>query len=222
MSRPHSPEPGSIPSLTKALEQISQLKGHVAELTIQRDAAETHAVLVQRQNSVLHHQLNTKTSSKEKSSRRIYTKSRVVTSEEGRAEAAAQQAEQLAKEKEAEDKRTQKAAAAAESQARRVAQGDNIEFKGSLLSRNKDALKDIAHALNISLDGTKNELNDRILGHLAIHPELKADKRFTGLYTTRARGQKRPLDETQPTDAAPPPSQRPRLADISNDLSSNV
>ena len=219
---PTLPEPGSIPTLTQALEQISQLKGHVVELTIQRDAAETHAVLVQCQNSILHHQLNMKTSSKEKSSCHIYTKSHVVTSEEGRAEAVAQQAELLAKEKEAEDKRTQKAAAAAESQARRVAQGDNIGFKGSLLSRNKDALKDIAHALNISLDGTKNELNDRISEHLAIHPELKADKHFTGLYITRTRGQKRPLDKTQPTDVAPPPSQRPRLANISNGSSLNV
>ena len=142
-----------------------------------------------------------------------------MTSEAGRAEVAAVRAEQLEKEQRIEEKEKKKAAAAAETSARRITQGDNVEFKGPLHSHNKEGLQDIAFALRISLDGTKAALVDRINQHLDTHPELNTDSRFVGLYLSRSRGQKR----AKPTDGIPAndrPTQRQRvtLQDVANVL----
>jgi hypothetical protein len=87
-----------------------------------------------------------------------------------------------------EEKKRKKAEAAAQTAARRIAQGQNVEFKGALHSRNKEGLQDIAHALGISLEGTnlKATLVEQINSFLDNNPDLKDDKRFAGLFASRA------------------------------------
>jgi hypothetical protein len=120
----------------------------------------------------------------------------------------------LAKEKKDKEKRQRKAAAAAEAITRRAAQEHSAEFKGPLSSKNKENLQDIAHALQISLDGKKADLASRISQHLNAHPELEEDSCFGGLFTSRILQHKRP----NPTANAPP-NQRRCLVDIRNSSS---
>ncbi|KAJ8587016.1 hypothetical protein M405DRAFT_906790, partial [Rhizopogon salebrosus TDB-379] len=86
-------------------------------------------------------------------------------------------------------------------------------FTGSLSTKNRDDLIDIAGAFQISALGTKRKLLNAIREHFESHPELKDDEHFSGLFTGRTRGQKRsfnegPLDEN---DQNAPPATRPRL-----------
>ncbi|KAF8431186.1 hypothetical protein L210DRAFT_3334054, partial [Boletus edulis BED1] len=85
----------------------------------------------------------------------------------------------------------QRAAKDAERSARRAAQGADVRFTGSLSTKNKDDLIDIATALVISTDGTKSDVLKAIKDHFEANPELKSDTRFTELFSNRSRGQKR-------------------------------
>ena len=139
-----------------------------------------------------------------------------MTSEAARAEMAAAQAEQQEKEQVNEEKQRKKAEAAAQTTARRIAQGENIEFKGAVHSRNKEGLQDIAYALGLSLEGTKAVLVERINDYLDNNPQLKDDNRFARLFASRARGQKRTCPEDDSVTTAP--AQRPHrcLEDVIN------
>ncbi|KAF5352949.1 hypothetical protein D9758_007894 [Tetrapyrgos nigripes] len=77
-------------------------------------------------------------------------------------------------------------------------------FSGSLQSKKKSELQSIAVALNISEQGTKDDLQARIKKHLDDNQaELEDNSRFSGLYGSRRRRGSQP-----PKDVAPPPSKR--------------
>ncbi|KAG2070100.1 hypothetical protein BDR04DRAFT_1100559 [Suillus decipiens] len=65
---------------------------------------------------------------------------------------------------------------------------------GSFPTKNKDDLIDIAGALQIFTVGTKPELS--IKEYFELHPELKTDECFAGLFTGCSRtGQKQSFNE---------------------------
>jgi hypothetical protein len=197
------------------LKENQALRLHIASVQYQCDAAQTHAIFAQRQCAVLQHQLNSK--AKKKTTRRIHTKARVVTSEAGRAEAEAARAEQLAKQKKAEETCQKKDAAAAETMLRRAKQQGTALFGGPLTSKKKEELQDILHALHLPLDGTKAALTTRISEHLDRCPDLAENAQFVGLFVSRSQARKRPQSiEDTDTDVPEPPSQRLRLQDTGN------
>ncbi|KAF9257525.1 hypothetical protein L218DRAFT_1006058 [Marasmius fiardii PR-910] len=60
----------------------------------------------------------------------------------------------------------------------------NQLFSGSLNSKNKADLQDIAYSLHLSLDGNKKDLITRINSHFDAHIELKEDPRFIGILSS--------------------------------------
>jgi len=75
-------------------------------------------------------------------------------------------------------------------------------FAGALPPKKKQELQEIALALNISDQGTKDEIQTRIKKHLDENAgTLESNPTFAGLYTSRARGKRQ--TSVQPV-AAPP------------------
>jgi hypothetical protein len=88
-------------------------------------------------------------------------------------------------------------------------------FSGSLPSKRLPVLEDIALALSISLPEkrlTKNDFLAAIKAHFDSKPNLRESPRFIGLFH-RTCGQRRPNENTFPTEA--PPTTRQRLEDHS-------
>ena len=67
-----------------------------------------------------------------------------------------------------------------------------VAFTGALAPKKKSELQDIALALRISDQGTKEEIQTRIKKHLDNNPNLEEDARFAGLYNRRRRGSVQP------------------------------
>ncbi|KAH7869071.1 uncharacterized protein C8R40DRAFT_1026638, partial [Lentinula edodes] len=118
---------------------------------------------------------------------------RCLTSREGM-----ELAEKQHNEREAEVQKKNEAQAArdakdAERQEIRRTMGPTTVFTGSLNSKLKDDLKDIAFVLGLSLEGNKDELILSIKSHFGSHPNLSEDPRYRGLF-----------GRTRTTLAAPP------------------
>lgn len=158
---------------------------------------ETRSSLILMENERLQQQLHTKRSRARKS-RNLVTNSRCFTSgTEPIQRNSHRQAE--------ESNRAAKAAKDAEQVLRRTQQSNTI-FTGSLSSKTKSDLQDIANALRLKVDGLKAALLENIRKHLEDNPEQHKTAQFCGLsdcpQKRRASSQD---DENQP------PTNRPRL-----------
>ncbi|KAE9393977.1 hypothetical protein BT96DRAFT_923798 [Gymnopus androsaceus JB14] len=86
-------------------------------------------------------------------------------------------------------------------------------FTGSLQPKKKGDLQSLADALNISSDGTKEELYNRLKKHLDKHQdELETDPQFSGLFDRRRKRK----------ESAPPPSKRTTVDSTTDARSSNA
>ncbi|KAG9007466.1 hypothetical protein FRB94_001229 [Tulasnella sp. JGI-2019a] len=65
-------------------------------------------------------------------------------------------------------------------------------YSGSLASKKKQDLQDLASDLGIDTSGTKDDLQERIKRHLAEHQELAQDPRFSGLYSRKKPANRQP------------------------------
>lgn len=141
-----------------------------------------------RENSDLRKQINAPKAAR---SRKLNTEARFLTGKEGlriRAEDAAKEA----KEAEKAAEKAQRIHEAEESRQRqREGNASTIIWRGAWRNRSKADVRDLAFALELSMDGTKNELMKRIQAHLDKAPALAHDKRFEGLYIPVARGRRR-------------------------------
>ncbi|KIY53363.1 hypothetical protein FISHEDRAFT_68969 [Fistulina hepatica ATCC 64428] len=77
-------------------------------------------------------------------------------------------------------------------------------YSGGLLSKKKAELQEIAFALDLDVEGTKDDLQQRIKKHLDTNSYLENDERFSGLYGRRKRGA-----STQPTKSEEPLHMKP-------------
>ena len=138
--------------------------------------------------------------------RKLNVEARVLTSAEGKRLAAEKEAERVAKmqkKKETEMVRKEKEA---ERDQQRQAQGPNAPFMGSLSSKNKPDLQEIAAALGLSEDGTKNALMQRINACFNSNPLLHDGPRFSGLFhrAPKRRHQVADLENTHPMASISP------------------
>ncbi|KAJ8693251.1 hypothetical protein PTI98_010490 [Pleurotus ostreatus] len=122
---------------------------------------------------------------------------RVLTSQKGIELARQKEAEQREKQQAKDAAREARAAKENEEEQHRVSRDPNEPFYGSLSSKNKSDLKDVAHALKLSKEGTKEVLLKRIQDHFDDHPHLRVDQRFHGLFN---RGRPR---ASEPNPAPP-------------------
>lgn len=76
-------------------------------------------------------------------------------------------------------------------QRRREAAAPTTIWEGAWWNRSKPDVQDLAFALGLLMDGTKEELVKRIRAHLDQNPTLKSDARFKGLYSTVTRGRRK-------------------------------
>lgn len=60
-------------------------------------------------------------------------------------------------------------------------------FTGALMPKKKSELQDIALALKISDQGTKDELSSRIKKHLDRNPDLEDEPSFAGLFASKRK-----------------------------------
>ncbi|KAH6904535.1 hypothetical protein BKA70DRAFT_1297072 [Coprinopsis sp. MPI-PUGE-AT-0042] len=84
-----------------------------------------------------------------------------------------------------------------------------IAFAGALAPKKKSELQDIALALRISDQGTKEDIQTRIKKHLDNNPNLEDDSRFSGLYGRKRRGSAQPQPQPNTRLSVPAP-EKPR------------
>jgi hypothetical protein len=194
----HGPRAGTAEYCRVMEGNIRVLQEKLARVQAERDAAETHAIFAQREAAVYKYCLEKRMTKQSQQTRRLHTQSRIVTSAEGRTQAIETRTIREAKEKEAADKLARKETAEAENHVRRNTQGHSIVFTGSLGTKNKTQLGDLASALALSLEGTKADFVERITKHFEENPDLKLQDRFVGIFNrSRQRRQNQP-DSNEP------------------------
>jgi hypothetical protein len=153
------------------------------ELQALIDSANAHCTLMQRSATTA---LTALENTKRKTRRSVKTGARFVTHPELKEAFEAERVVRLAKEKEAADTAAKKAVDDAARTAR-ISQDTASKIFNQALSayKLKDDLITVAGALELSITGTKGDLIGRIKDHLAAHPELSHNPRFTGLFGGR-------------------------------------
>lgn len=166
------------------------------ELWTRLKHSEAHSAMAHSQLQDATRKLNAKDGKAAKRPK-LNVEARCLTSREGM-EAARKQSEakaaELQKKKESQEMRDAKEA---ERQELRRKSGSDATFTGSLSSKSKDDLKDIVYALNLSLEGSKDELVSRIKQHFDVHPTLRDDPRYQGMFV-RTRMRPRPSSTLLP------------------------
>jgi hypothetical protein len=176
-TRPSTPfetswsEPRRVQTL---LEENRILRERAEHAEYERDFAEAHCTLMGREFAKLHYQLNSKNDKGGRQSIGLNTQARCLTDAEGLAAWGLERAKRAEKAREKDERHTRKVAKEAELAAQRAAIGDTAVFSGSLASKNKPDLQDIARALSLSEDSTKQALVDRINASLTSQPELQS------------------------------------------------
>ncbi|TFK20445.1 hypothetical protein FA15DRAFT_673481 [Coprinopsis marcescibilis] len=94
-----------------------------------------------------------------------------------------------------------------------------VAFAGALAPKKKSELQEIANALRVSDQGTKDELASRIRKHLDTHSDLEKSSQFSGLYASLRRrvGSVQPQAPPSATGRLAPPgtsSDKPRSTRI--------
>ncbi|KAJ3991864.1 hypothetical protein F5050DRAFT_1715744 [Lentinula boryana] len=136
-----------------AAQQIAELKKELVIVKAERDATNVHAVISGQEAAVWKHRYNKKAVKKD-TTKRFTTDARIVTSREGREEAVADAAKKAAKKQAKAEKRKKKQDLEREDILCRATQEkESIAFSGSLKSKSKRDLTDIAFSLNVETDG---------------------------------------------------------------------
>lgn len=108
-------------------------------------------------------------------------------SAEGKQLAAEKNAERAAKEQKKKDTAIQQKQKENDREQQRRDQAPDAPFTGSLSSKSKPDLQEIAGALSLAEDGTKEVLIHRINTFFGSHPHIRNSERFTGLFNRAQR-----------------------------------
>ncbi|KAG6883239.1 hypothetical protein C0993_007254, partial [Termitomyces sp. T159_Od127] len=155
-------------------DQVVALCAQLELVEAQHDSAEVHVVFATREIAILHNQANCCSEKQAKQGRRINTSAHVMTLDEGLREAQKERAKRDEKERKKAERRAKKDA---------VDQENLIYvFIGSLGSKNKTELQDLASILSLSIAGTKANLQQHIEDEFEKRPKLKDEAQFLGLF----------------------------------------
>ncbi|KAF8981500.1 hypothetical protein BDQ17DRAFT_1416163 [Cyathus striatus] len=173
-------------SRKELLARIKELQAAVGILRSERNQAFNHAVILAREHSDLAEQVNSKANKKKRKG--VRANAELLTSTEARQRRDEQRAEEEAKAQKKAETVARREERQHQVEERRAQMGVHHVFSGSLSSKNKDDLQDIATALSLSKEGKKSEILTRIQAYFDTNPDTKALPRFAGLFNRRATG----------------------------------
>ena len=133
--------------------------------------------------------------------RKLIVEAQVLTLEEGKQLAAEKDAERAAKEQKRKDTAMRRKQKENDREQQRRDRAPDAPFTGSLSSKNKPDLQEIAGALSLAEEGTKEVLIHRINTFFDSHPRIRDSERFTGLFN---RAHRRRIDMNGTTQIQPP------------------
>ena len=164
-------------------ERISYLEASLEQLTGQVKMVELELQNEKRKNN--------QRDSRPSKRRKLNVEARVLTSEEGKRLAAEKDAERAAKEQKKREAAMRRKQKENDREQQRRDRAPDAPFTGSLSSKSKPDLQEIAGALSLAEEGTKEVLVRRITTFFDSHPRLRDSERFTGLFN---RTHKRRID----------------------------
>ena len=159
---------------------IRALEGEAAVLRHENEELATHAVLAFDQVRNLKRRLNGKASNSKR--RKLNTDSRWLNSADALAQCEREEAEAEAEAARKQAKANEKQAQEKERQQQRERRDPNEPFVGSLNSRKKADLQDIAYALGLEIEGRVEDLKSSINAYFDENEEQRTSPRFIGLF----------------------------------------
>ncbi|KAJ3720742.1 hypothetical protein DFJ43DRAFT_1042489 [Lentinula guzmanii] len=138
--------------------ELAITKAELAAAKAEKDATNVHAVLSGQEATIWKFKSNKK-SEKKAATKRVATDARILTSKDGKKELLEKKAAKVALEKANEAKKRQKKDVERADIVRRGAQeAEDFTFSGSLSSKNKPELVDLAFALKVEFEGASKDV----------------------------------------------------------------
>lgn len=197
------------------LTRVQQLELELAEARAEAQRAHcahqnalAHCKLAQEEVVALKRKVNAGQNAPRKRPK-LNVNARCLTSSEGRRLAAEQEAARHAKAQKKLDAQNQRTAQEAERERLRRARGPDFAFTGSLSTKNKPDLVDIALDLGLDSVGTKAVLLDRIKQHFDEHPEKRSEHRYQGMFSPSRSRQLQNDENMNPNPVAQPQPSQP-------------
>ncbi|KAJ3912895.1 hypothetical protein F5877DRAFT_84340 [Lentinula edodes] len=169
------------------MRRVADLERNLAITKAKRDAATVYAVCSGQEASIYKHCLNSRTNKKD-TTKRFPTLAHMVTSRDGRIQAKEDDVRRQAKVQADEERARKKKDKERDDIIHCAAQEkEGTECEGSLNSKNKTELEDIAFSLGLDIDATAIVLKIRIDVHFNATPSLKQDPQYMGLFTRKRK-----------------------------------
>jgi len=185
-SAPSISTPSAIPAHSTTNERLAYLENTVSSLTSEVRTLGAQCAMAADEVKDLKRKLYAR-ENKARKRPKLKTDARCLTSGEGRRLAMEHETAKAAEQQKKTAARERRAAQDAEREQQRRERDPKQAFSGSLSSKNKPDLQDVAHALQLDIAGTKKDLVDRITAHFNAHPEKKTEAQYEGIFNSRRR-----------------------------------
>jgi hypothetical protein len=197
--RKHRKRPSATQRELRSLkDEVASLRTELGGVKERLERAESHCILSDAENQKLRTEINTKKTRKTR--RGLNVLARVLTAPEAKEEWEKNQEEERRKKEAEAQKIQQKNDALRKREEERHQTVETKTFTSSLRSyTRKDDLKDIAACLGLEMTGTNPVITARIKEYMDLHPELKENPRFAGLFGGHQRKQKPQAVEQEQT-----------------------
>jgi len=216
---PPPPEVSPSPVPTTRFYHDPVLFARISQLESDMAALQGHVKMVELelQNEK---RKNNERANKPSKRRKLNVEARVLTSAEGKRLAAEKDAERKVKEQKKKDAAARRKQKENDREQQRRARAPDAPFTGSLSSKSKPDLQEIAGVLSLPEDGTKEVLVRRINTFFDSHPRLRDSDRFTGLFNraTRRRADTNDAAQTQTFNNLPPIPSAPQASGSASHL----
>jgi len=201
-SAPTRSTPSVAPTPLTTNERLTYLEKTVLSLTSEVRTLGAQCAMAKDEVKDLKRKLNAR-ENKARKCPKLNADARCLTSAEGRQLAMEHEAAKAAEQQKKTAARERRAAQDAEREQQRRERDPNQAFSGSLSSKNKPDLQDVAHSLQLDITGTKKDLVERITAHFDARPEKKTEARYEGIFNPR----RRPRNDDNAPPPLPPPVQ---------------
>jgi hypothetical protein len=169
------------PHLDALSQAYTTLQEQNLALHSENSTLRAHCVIAGTEIQSLQRRLNAKENRPSKR-RKLNVDARWLNSDEGLRLAEEYEAVRVADEEKKHSARELRAAKEAEREEQRWQRDPNTPFTGTLNSKSKADLQDVAHALGLSMDGQKKDLLERIKAYFDANTTLRDHPCYEGLF----------------------------------------